>query len=96
MKDWQITAIRLYFAEKKKINEVAAAVGRTRQTISAFLKSLPEWNEEQQLRRQASKAARVKYKRLWDFHNRSQSDISDSVRRDHAQAVAELSKEKYR
>lgn len=96
MKEWQITAIRMYFGNKKKINEIAETTGRTRQTVSTFLKSLPEWDEEQQRRRQASKAARVTYKRLWDFHNRSQSDISASVRRDHAQAVAELSKEKYR
>lgn len=96
MTEWQKNALRLYYEEKKKINEVAAAVGRTRQTVSVFLRSIPEWNDEQQSRKEDSKKKRAKYKRLWDFHNRSQSDISESVNRDHIQAVAELSREKYR
>lgn len=96
MKKWQTDALRLYFTEKKRINEVAAAVGRTRQTVSTFLRSIPEWSEEESRRRAKSSKERAKYKRLWDFHNRSQSEISESVRRDHIQAVAELSREKYR
>lgn len=96
MTEWQINALRLYFNEKKKINEVAAAVGRTRQTVSTFLRSIPEWSDEQQRRKEDSRTKRAKYKRLWDFHNRSQSEISESVHREHIQAVAELSREKYR
>ena len=37
MKNWKDKAYELYFAEHKKINEISKIVGKSRQSVSAFL-----------------------------------------------------------
>lgn len=90
---WHEKAAQLYFSEHKTIIEVAAAVGKTRQTVSAFLNSQKElWEREQKYRREESQKRRKAQKYWWEFHNR----IGINLAKEHEQAVRELSAERYR
>ena len=92
-RQWHEKAAQLYFSEHKSIIEVAAAVGRTRQTVSTFLNSQKElWKREQEYRRSESRKRRKAQKHWWEFHNR----IGINLAREHEQAVRELSAERYR
>jgi len=92
LKEWQSRAKELYFGSSLGIGVVAEAVGKTRQTVSAFLKGCPEWNDERSRRKYESKLRRKKGQLLWDRSNRA---ADASIRREHEQAVRELSAEKY-
>ena len=92
MEEWKRKAKILYFEKHLSINDTASAVGRTRQTVSVFLKSCREWEEEQETRKKKSAERRKKQQRIWDsIHRVTRAD----VQRDHFTAVAELSREKY-
>ena len=90
--DWKKRAEYLYYEKHEPIIEVARCVNKTRQTVSAYLQTLPEWENEQEFRKDESQKRRKRAKRIWDQLNR----VTDAdVQRDHFTAVAELSAEKY-
>ncbi len=91
MKEWQKAAEHLYFTEHKKIVEVAEIIGVTRQTVSRYLKSCPGWVKEQEARKHESAVRRKRQKERWELFCRSEPNL----KREHAQAVAELSAERY-
>lgn len=92
MEDWKCKAKYLYFEKHEPIIEVARLVGRTRQTVAAYLRTLPWWEDEQEYRKNESQKRRKRAKRIWDQLNRV---TNADVQRDHFTAVAELSAEKY-
>lgn len=89
--EWQKEARRLYFEQHMKINGVAACVHKTRQTVSSFLQSQPEWQKEQDFRKEESAKRRKKQKQFYDMLHRSEPNLL----REHETAVRILSAEKY-
>lgn len=98
MQDWKGRAKALFLIEKVNISQIADVVGVTRQTVSKYIKSLPEYEDEAARRKQQSRINRVVYKSEWQRNKRntiSHEITGDTLRRDHEQAVIELSREKY-
>lgn len=91
--EWKKQSEKLYFGEHLKIGVVAGRVGKTRQTVSEYLHSLPQWDEEQSLRKEQSRKRRKLGQLKWDRSNRA---VLGAMKREHEQAVRELSAEKYR
>ena len=92
MEDWRERARALFFCKHFKICVIAEVVGKTRQTVSAYLRSLPEWNDEKLRRAEEAKRRRKIGQLKWDRSNRA---AEGAIRREHEQAVAELSRERY-
>lgn len=92
MCNWQEKAETLFFCEHLKIGVIAEMVGKTRQTVSAYLHNLPEWNDEKLRRSEESKQRRKMGQLKWDRSNRA---AEGAIRREHEQAVRELSAERY-
>lgn len=90
-KDWHSDARRLYFEEHLKIITVSKVVGKSRQTVSSYLQSLPEWEDEQEYRRHESIKRRKSQKHFWDMLHRTEPNL----KREHEIAVSILSREKY-
>ncbi len=89
---WKKTAERLYFWEHLKIYEVAERVGKSRQAVSEHLHSCPAWDAEQERRKKDSARRRKIGKLKWDRSNRA---VEGAIKREHEQAVRELSAERY-
>ncbi|MBQ7794784.1 MAG: hypothetical protein IJ366_09760 [Clostridia bacterium] len=89
---WKKEAHKLYFEKGLNISKTAEAVGRTRQTVAAYLKSCPEWEADKIKRGAESKKRRKAGQLRWDRSNRTAYEV---IKREHAQAVRELSAEKY-
>lgn len=92
MDNWQEKAKALFFCEHLKIGVIAGMVGKTRQTVSTYLRSMPEWNNEKLRRCEESKHRRKIGQLKWDRSNRA---AEGAIRREHEQAVRELSAERY-
>lgn len=102
--DWKEKATRLYFNEHLKIGEIAGRVGKSRQSVSSFLHGLEGVEAEKERRRQISAKRRARSKRVWEAKNRTGASagsfgghidvLHECVRREHRQAVAELSRER--
>lgn len=90
-KIWQQEARHLYFEQHLKIITVSEMVGKTRQTVSSYLKSCPEWDCETEYRKLESQKRRKNQKRFWDMLNRCEPNL----KREHEIAVSILSREKY-
>ena len=90
-KEWQKDARRLFFEQHMKITVISELVGKTRQTVSGFLQSQPEWNNEQAFRKEESAKRRKKQKKFYDMLHRSEPNLL----REHEIAVRILSAEKY-
>ncbi len=90
-KKWQQLAHSVYYDDHLSILTAAEIAGVSRQTASQYLKSLPEWKKEQVYRRDYAEKKKKESKRRWDFHNR----IGINLKREHEQAVRELSAERY-
>ncbi|MEE1517270.1 MAG: helix-turn-helix domain-containing protein [Lachnospiraceae bacterium] len=98
MQDWKERAKALFLVEKVNISQIADVVGVTRQTVSKHIKSLPEYEDEVARRKKQSRIDRVAYKNAWQRNKRntiSHEITGDTLRREHEQAVIELSREKY-
>lgn len=98
MQDWKARAEALFLVEKLNISQVADVIGVSRQTVSKHIKSLPEYEAEAARRKQQSRMDRVAYKNAWQKSRRntiSHGVTGDTLRREHEQAVIELSREKY-
>ncbi len=97
--EWKGRAEALFFVEKKSIVDIENEIGVSRKSISAHLRSCPEYEMERNRRKVANAANRTEYKRDWDRKNRPFSPgpvTQDTIRREHEMAVAILSREKYR
>ena len=90
-KKWQQEAVNLYFERHMKIVDVAKCVQKTRQTVSYFLQTQPEWDKEQEFRKEESAKRRKKQKEFWDKLHRTEPNL----KREHEIAVRILSAEKY-
>lgn len=90
-KEWQVNARRLYFKKHLKIVTVSEMVRKSRQTVSSYLQTLPEWEAEQEYRRLESIKRRKSQKRFWDMLHRTEPNL----KREHEIAVSILSREKY-
>ena len=90
-RDWQETARQLYFKEHLKIITVSEMVEKSRQTVSNYLKSCPEWECETEYRKLESEKRRKSQKRFWELIHRTEPNL----RREHEIAVSILSREKY-
>ena len=88
---WQETARQLYFKEHLKIITVSEMVEKSRQTVSSYLQTLPEWEDEQEYRRVESEKRRKRQKRFWEMLHRTEPNL----KREHEIAVSILSREKY-
>lgn len=101
--EWKEQALHLYFNEHLRISEVAEKVGKSRQSVSALLKSSELFETEKSLRKQESAKRRKRQQFLWDKKNRSPLNVSadgidvvyEGVKREHRMATAELSRERY-
>ena len=90
-KDWREDARRLYYEEHLKIVTVSDMVEKSRQTVSSYLQSIPEWEAEQERRKLESAKRRKRQKRFWEMLHRTEPNL----KREHEIAVCILSREKY-
>lgn len=98
MSDWKADARRHYFLNKLNINQVAELVGKSRKSVSQYLLTLNCFEMEKQRRKDANAAKRKDYQREWDRKHRvtiNYNVTGDTLRREHEQAVMELSRERY-
>lgn len=93
---WKEKARQLFFEEKKSISSIETDTGISRQTLSAYLKTVPGFQEEKQRRKAENKEKRKEYKRLKNREYRScQSVTGETMKREHDIAAMILSREKY-
>lgn len=93
---WRDKAKELYLESGMRIGEIAAYLDVSRQSVSAYLKSLPENMAEQERRRNDSTLQRREYKRRKNQEYRMQSAVTkETLRREHDMAAIILSREKY-
>jgi len=93
MKLWQQQAYALFFIDGQRISVIAAAIGKSRETVSRFITSCPEYTGEMQARRDIASARRKEYQKDWDRLNRP--PCAESMRREHDIAVKILSRERF-
>lgn len=95
---WRTAAEKLFFEQKKSINEVSKETGVSRQSVSGYLKMLPGYQEERKKRKADNAVKRKEYKReknrqyREDYRNKV---TSETIKREHDMAVMILSHEKY-
>lgn len=75
------------------INEIAATVGKARETISRHICKSANYGLEMEWRKEQRSVRRKAYKKSWDQVNRRFD--GESLKREHEQAVKILSAEKY-
>ncbi len=94
---WKEDSLKMYFQEGCLINEIAAATGVSRQSISAFLNQQPGYTEERQKRKDSNAVRRREYKRQKNREYRSAIGevTAETMKREHDMAAAILSREKY-
>lgn len=98
MSGWKEQAKALFFVEHMNITEIAAVVGRSRQTVSAYVNACDGYGDEMALRAKRGADARRAYQRNWDRENRARryGQISgDTIRREHETAARILSGEQF-
>lgn len=96
---WKETAGK-YYRDGLRITDIAVLLEVSRQSVSAYLKAMPDYDEIKEARRRAASASRRKYKTEKQRVYRSAQDgimavTAESMRREHELAVMELSREKY-
>lgn len=97
MEDWKKRAEELYFEEKKSMQDTAAAVGVSRQSVSAYLKNLPRFAQEKQRRKDENRTKRQEYKREMNRKYREEYRMRvtpETMKREHDIAVMLLSHER--
>ena len=93
---WRAAASEAFFDRHKSIEEITRETGVTRQSISAYLKKLPDYQEERERREAGNAAARKDYKRQKNREYRAMGAITaETIRREHDVAALVLSREKY-
>lgn len=98
MKTWKELAHSYYFESHMPINDIAAAAGVSRQSISAYLKGCKGFEQEKRKRREESSTRRRIYKKEKNREYQSAARMAvtaESIRREHDLAALELSRERY-
>ncbi|MDD3415496.1 MAG: hypothetical protein PHY47_16050 [Lachnospiraceae bacterium] len=98
MEAWKVRTKELFFESKLNINQISDEIGISRQSISGFLKTLPEYQEEKESRKSDNQIKRKAYKREKNREYREDyrsSVTADTMKREHDIAVMLLSHEKY-
>ena len=97
-KKWREQAYVLFFIERKSINDISEENGVSRQHISKYLKTYGlSYFKEKERRKEENKEKRKEYKEKWRRKNYEINyDVdSDTLRREHFEAVTVLSYEKF-
>ncbi len=95
--DWKDEASQM-FSKGAAINDISAATGVSRQSVSAFLKQQPGYGAEKQRRKESSAARRREYKAAKNREYRSAARdkvTAETMKREHDMAAVILSREKY-
>lgn len=95
--DWKERASQLFFLEGKSIGETAEETGVSRQSVSAYLKNCPGFEEEKERRKTVNQMRRRAYKREKNREYReaySMRVTPETMRREHEIAVMLLSHER--
>lgn len=104
MQGWKEEAHEMFFQGNMTINQIAKELKVSRQSISAYLKTVPAFPKEKEARKLANGIKRKEYKRGKNQEyraNRKSSGLTggitaETIRREHDLAALELSREKYR
>lgn len=93
--DWKENAQKMYFGGSS-INDIAAETGKSRQSVSGYLKLLPGFSEEKERRKRENREKRREYKRVKNKQYRIPMEITaDTIKREHDIAAVLLSHERY-
>lgn len=95
---WKEEASHMYFRCGVAINEISAATGVSRQSVSAYLKQQPGYRAEKQRRKEDNISKRREYKAEKNRQYRSaarEEVTAETMRREHDIAAAILSRERY-
>lgn len=99
IKSWQDRAEE-YYRDGLMVTDIEALTGISRKSISAYLKSLPDYGQIKEERKKKAERKRREYKTAKQRQYRQTGDpihtvTLESVRREHELAVIELSRERY-
>ncbi len=93
---WQSQAREMYLESGMRIGEIAAYLEVSRQSMSVYIRSLPEYEEARERRKAAGALQRKEYKRRKNQQYRSHEAVTgETMRREHDVAAMILSREKY-
>lgn len=98
MNDWKKKAVEYYFESHLALNEIAALLEISRQSIAAYLKQHPDYQQEKTRRKQQHAAGRRAYKTQKQREYRAGINMrvtGETLRREHDMAAAILSREKH-
>lgn len=98
MESWKKEAEKLFFDEKRSINEISKLTGISRQSISGFLNTHEGYVKERERRKAENAKKRKVYKREKNRQYREDfksAVTAETIRREHELAVMLLSHEKY-
>lgn len=90
-----------YYRDGLSFSDIEALLEVSRKSISAYIKSLPEYDRIREARQKASTAKRRAYKTEKQRQYRQQAMpviyavTGETIRREHELAVMELSRERY-
>ena len=94
--EWKEQAEKLFFKEGKPLGKAAEECGVSRQALSSYMKTLPEYRKEKERRKEANSIRRKEYKREKNREYRSCMEVTgETLKREHEIAVAILLHEKY-
>jgi len=97
-KEWKKEATKLYFVDKKNIQDISKEIGVSRKSVSKYLRTNAGYEKEKEKRKLQNKAKRKRYKQEWDKANRADrysKVTSASMRREHEMAVSILSRDRW-
>lgn len=93
---WRERAKELYLDSGMKVGEIASYLEISRQAVSAYLKTIPEYGAERERRKNTAAVLRKEYKRKKNQEYRHQDRITgETLRKEHDMAALILSREKY-
>lgn len=97
--NWREKAAQ-YYRDGLKISDIALLLDVSRQSVSAFLKSVPGCQEEKYRRKKENAGKRRAYKTEKQRIYREKTAVpmqvtAETMRREHELAVLELSRERY-
>ncbi len=93
---WKERARELYFESGMRVGDIAVYLDVSRQAVSGYITTLPEYRTERERRRQAGAVKRKEYKRRKNQEYRHQDRVTgETMRKEHDIAALILSREKY-
>ncbi len=97
--DWKQRAFEMYYGKHMDIVDISKAVGISRQHVSKYLQEFTQFRVEKEWRKKQNCIKRHENKKQWDRERRKRFTVpavdSESVRREHEEAVRVLSHDKY-